>query len=195
MTKTLYLMRHGQTRLNVQGRVQGAFDSPLTELGIEQATKARAYFEKMGIHFDLVLSSTQERASDTAELVAGQVPIRYKFLKEMDFGEFEAKEESTLPAFREGATSFEDLLVPFGGEDIRRVGQRVYDGLREVLSQVGEDETILAVSHGAAMWGFILQIGASIPAGVRFGNCAICKLTLSPEEDFVLEAVIDPLSD
>lgn len=37
MQKTFYLMRHGQTLFNVQGRIQGACDSPLTELGIAQA--------------------------------------------------------------------------------------------------------------------------------------------------------------
>ncbi|CYX48093.1 phosphoglycerate mutase [Streptococcus suis] len=31
----LYLMRHGQTRFNLQGRIQGACDSPLTEEGKE----------------------------------------------------------------------------------------------------------------------------------------------------------------
>ena len=44
MVKTFYLMRHGQTRFNVQGRIQGACDSPLTEEGIEQAKTARRYF-------------------------------------------------------------------------------------------------------------------------------------------------------
>ncbi len=36
----LYLMRHGQTLFNVLHRKQGWCDSPLTELGIEQARGA-----------------------------------------------------------------------------------------------------------------------------------------------------------
>ena len=32
--KDLYLMRHGQTFFNQEGLVQGACDSPLTELGL-----------------------------------------------------------------------------------------------------------------------------------------------------------------
>lgn len=46
MTKKLYLMRHGQTLFNVQDRVQGACDSPLTELGIQQALQVKDYFFK-----------------------------------------------------------------------------------------------------------------------------------------------------
>ena len=40
MTKILYLMRHGQTLFNARGKIQGACDSPLTELGIQQAQHA-----------------------------------------------------------------------------------------------------------------------------------------------------------
>lgn len=87
MVKTFYVMRHGQTRFNLQGRIQGACDSPLTELGIEQAKSARQHFKKEGITFTRVYSSTQERACDTAELATGRTDyIRLKGLKEMDFG-------------------------------------------------------------------------------------------------------------
>ncbi|MGW9978004.1 broad specificity phosphatase PhoE [Staphylococcus hominis] len=44
MSKILYLMRHGQTMFNLRGKVQGASDSPLTELGISQAKQAGHYF-------------------------------------------------------------------------------------------------------------------------------------------------------
>ena len=40
--KDLYLMRHGQTFFNQEGLVQGACDSPLTELGQDQARQAGA---------------------------------------------------------------------------------------------------------------------------------------------------------
>ena len=33
----IYLIRHGQTELNLQGRYQGRSDSPLTPLGLAQA--------------------------------------------------------------------------------------------------------------------------------------------------------------
>lgn len=82
MTKTLYLMRHGQTRINELKRIQGVCDSPLTDLGIEQATKARDYFQELGLDFTAVYSSTQERAVDTAEIASGCSDIiRLKGLK------------------------------------------------------------------------------------------------------------------
>ena len=46
MKKTLYLMRHGQTLFNMQHKIQGWCDAPLTQLGIEQAKIAGKYFLK-----------------------------------------------------------------------------------------------------------------------------------------------------
>ncbi len=44
MKKTLYLMRHGQTLFNLQHKIQGWCDAPLTPLGIKQAQMAKEYF-------------------------------------------------------------------------------------------------------------------------------------------------------
>ena len=109
----LYLMRHGETLFNTQKRVQGWCDSPLTENGIWQAEQVKEYFAKKGISFDAVYSSTQERATDTAKIVAPDyLVIQLKGIKEMNFGSFEAQPEHLLPKHRPGSRSFEDLLVP-----------------------------------------------------------------------------------
>ena len=50
MKKDLYLMRHGQTLFNVRRRIQGWCDSPLTELGKQQALKAKEILEEKGIN-------------------------------------------------------------------------------------------------------------------------------------------------
>ncbi|MFW7395453.1 histidine phosphatase family protein, partial [Vagococcus fluvialis] len=47
--KTIYLTRHGQTLFNLQHKIQGFCDSPLTELGINQAKIAKEYFIREGI--------------------------------------------------------------------------------------------------------------------------------------------------
>ncbi|MGT2935672.1 histidine phosphatase family protein [Streptococcus castoreus] len=190
----LYLMRHGQTLFNTQGRVQGACDSPLTKLGVEQALLAKSYFEQEMIVFDRVYSSTQERATDTAKLVTNNQEVQQlKGLKEMDFGSFEAQPEYLLPKFRQGANSFEDLLVPYGGEDIKSVGKRVK---AEMISQLDKaaDDTVLMVSHGAAMWGLCLELGISFSQGIFFTNCAICEFNYE-EGSLILKKLIQPTDD
>lgn len=63
---TLLLVRHGQSTWNEVGRWQGSQDPPLTQLGIRQA---KAAAEVLG-SFDLIASSTLDRALTTAVIIA-----------------------------------------------------------------------------------------------------------------------------
>ena len=63
--KTLYLMRHGQTLFNLQHKIQGWCDAPLTEIGIKQAEVAGKWFDDNHIQIDDAYCSTSERVSDT----------------------------------------------------------------------------------------------------------------------------------
>ena len=58
MKKTFYLMRHGQTLFNLQHKIQGWCDAPLTPLGIKQAQMAKEYFTN--ITLDHAYASTSE---------------------------------------------------------------------------------------------------------------------------------------
>lgn len=166
MVKTFYLMRHGQTRFNVQGRIQGACDSPLTDEGIEQAKAARRYFEQEGISFTRVYWSTQERACDTAELATGRVDyIRLKGIKEMDFGAYKAHQEYlNPPVHHEDGSGYRDFFVRYGGESTAQVYERMERTIREVLEASKEDETLLFVSHGGAIMQFYLHATNNPPA-------------------------------
>ena len=70
---TLYLLRHGQTEFNLQGRVQGRCDAPLTPLGIEQAHAAAAWLAEQHVDFDRLCTSPLGRAKTTLGLVRGDL--------------------------------------------------------------------------------------------------------------------------
>jgi len=55
--KKLYLLRHGQTEFNVKKLVQGRCDSPLTDLGRQQAGVAAAWLKAHDVVPDKVVSS------------------------------------------------------------------------------------------------------------------------------------------
>ena len=71
--KRLYLLRHGQTEFNVKKLVQGRCDSPLTDLGRQQAGMAAAWLKVHNVIPDKVVSSPLGRAMDTAGLVATEL--------------------------------------------------------------------------------------------------------------------------
>lgn len=153
LAKTLYLMRHGQTLFNFKGLIQGFGDSPLTELGIAQAQKARSYYETKGINFDLYASSTQERASDTLENVApNQSYQRFKGLKEWHFGLFEGESVYLFDNLYKPEDLFGDRIVPFKGEARQQVEDRIVKTLHDIMSQTKNNA--LVVSHGTIMGVF-----------------------------------------
>ena len=142
--KTLYLMRHGQTLFNELHKIQGWCDAPLTDLGIQQAQIAGDYFTKNGIEIQSAYCSTSERASDTLELITDLPYVRLKGLKERNFGRFEGEPEFLNPPLPYG-----DFFVPFGGEGDQEVRQRIVTTIFDFMA-VDPNETVLAVSHGAA---------------------------------------------
>lgn len=193
MVKTLYLMRHGQTRFNKLHRIQGASDSPLTEQGINDAKEVGQYFKTEGLKFDHCYASTQERASDTLELITDQPYQRLKGIKEWDFGVFEGESEVLNPK-HPGQDSYGDFFVQYQGESALAVQKRVNDTLTEIMQQADDVQNILAVSHGGAIHMFLLKwMDSKVKREkIHLGNCAIVKLTFT-DDKFHFEKMIDVL--
>ena len=127
----LYFMRHGQTLFNLLRRKQGWCDSPLTELGIEQAKTVGDLVRERGISFDHAYSSTSERACDTLELAFPGMPYtRVKGLKEWNFGRFEGASEDLNPKLPYG-----DFFKQYGGEDEVELRERLMKTITEIMQR------------------------------------------------------------
>ncbi|MGL4623924.1 MAG: histidine phosphatase family protein [Culicoidibacterales bacterium] len=174
MKKTLYLMRHGQTRFNQLKKIQGACDSPLTDIGVAQAQLAKAYFTQNGIEFDAAYASTQERASDTLELITKQPYTRLKALKEWDFGRFEGESEALNPKPSAHNPHYDEFFVAYGGEAFVDVQTRMNLALHEIM-QIETHQNVLAVSHGGACYSFYLTRNTRESLPERLSNCCILK--------------------
>ncbi|MEE0455781.1 MAG: histidine phosphatase family protein [Collinsella sp.] len=203
--KRLYLLRHGQTEFNVKKLVQGRCDSPLTDLGRQQAGMAVAWLKAHNVVPDKVASSPLGRAMDTAQLVACEIlgpdaavePC--EGIIERCYGTFEEGPHGALPT--DVWDPGEDL-VPFGGEGSRALQERMVDTLTNLMG--AEDiETLLAVSHGSASRQFIKAAapeGFELPA--KLPNCAIMIFNFDEEESqgesdglqckFTLQQIVDP---
>lgn len=203
--KKLYLLRHGQTEFNVKKLVQGRCDSPLTDLGRQQAGMAAAWLKAHGVVPDKVVSSPLGRAMATASLVATELlgadadVEPSEGIIERCYGSFEEGPHGALPT--DVWDPGEDL-VPFGGEGSRALQERMVDTLTNLIS--AEDiDTLLAVSHGSASRQFIKAAapeGFELPA--KLPNCAIMIFDFeeeksgeegdAPQSKFILQQIIDP---
>ena len=151
MKSHIYITRHGESQWNVEGKVQGVTDTPLTANGIAQALELAKKIKESGIKIDEVLHSPLSRAADTAKIVAEEngLPLTLEpRLIEQNFGEYEGHEWEKHPGvFHEAKKQF--ACDYNGGESMLRLGQRIYNLLDELKERSEkENKTFLLVTHG-----------------------------------------------
>ena len=149
------LARHGQTDDNRKPiRVQGFRDTPLNEVGCEQARELAERVADSG--FRSVWSSDLSRASETAAIVAGRIGLEPRLdprLREANRGRWEGSlfidierdEPELYAAWRRAGAGFR---FP-GGESLTEQQQRVLATLDDV-SATGELPA-LVVCHGGSI--------------------------------------------
>ena len=158
----VYLTRHGQTQWNVQVRMQGRLNSPLTDDGIKGAFALR---EKIsGIPFTKCYTSPMPRALHTALLLIGDrsLPIVLEpSIAEMDLGSWEGMSaEDAKAGYPETFYQFRkrpDLFVPVsGGESFYSVVSRAREFLKELEALPDGSGPILAVTHCILLQAIIM---------------------------------------
>ncbi|WP_294351190.1 histidine phosphatase family protein [uncultured Clostridium sp.] len=152
----IYLTRHGQTLWNLEKRLQGQGDSPLTDKGIKGAKLLGKRLEE--IKLDVIYTSPIKRALETAKLIKGErniTLIEEKGLMEINFGDYEGHTEEEMLEIGKGQEiskifNGEMDVVPPKGESLRMVYSRVKDTLDEILSRE-KGKKILIVTHGTTL--------------------------------------------
>ena len=150
----LYLVRHGETAYNRDGRGLGRSDIPLTEAGEQQAAALGARLATTRL--DRIFTSPLLRARQTARAIAGERQIAMEpreELTEMDVGETDgltmAEMRPRYPDFLRRWAGEECAAVRMpGGESLEDVRARLRPLMEElqVLSSAA-DATIAIVSH------------------------------------------------
>ena len=150
----LLLIRHAETTWNALGRIQGASDPPLSDLGREQAARLGA---RLG-HVPLtgVYSSDLSRARETAaEITSRQAHGRpgraLPGLGEVGLGEWEGRNREELAAGwpKEYArwVNAPSWDIPPGGEGVAAFSARFDAAIAEVLSAEPPDGVVAVVTH------------------------------------------------
>lgn len=138
------LVRHGETKWNQLGKLQGRTDTELDANGVQQAKEcAEALSEQ---EWTVIVSSPLRRAYRTAELIQErlQVPLR----KMDDFIErsFGTAEGMTV---EERLTAYPDRIYP-QQETEAHLEQRLRASLNKLQAEYPQGQVIV-VSHGAVI--------------------------------------------
>lgn len=148
----IYLIRHGETEWNMQGRFQGRKDSPLTALGREQAARigrrlGRIIPPRQGFR---LLTSPLGRARETADIVGrhlgDHVPIIDARLREVTLGCWDGLLSEDIdagwPEALAGSTRFDWYFRSPDGENYEAAVERAGRWLGDM------EGTVIAISHG-----------------------------------------------
>ncbi|MDO5517333.1 MAG: histidine phosphatase family protein [Clostridium sp.] len=156
MKTTIYLIRHGQTEWNLESRMQGHKNSPLTELGIKQAEKL--HHRLVNENFDLIYCSDSSRAQHTAEIIRGNADTEINLnsaLIEINMGNFEGmKQSEIISKYPENWNNFwhdPASYIPSGnGEYYDDLKNRLIPAINEIISSnIGKK--IVIVTHRIAL--------------------------------------------
>lgn len=154
----IYLIRHGKTKGNSEGRYIGQTDEPLLEESKVELLETKEVLPEL----DCCYVSPMLRCRETADILfpsAKQLVI--EDFREFNFGDFENKNYQDLngnPDYQKFIDSNGESPFP-GGESKAEFAKRVNKAFKElVLNAVAQgQETIAIVAHGGTVMAILAE--------------------------------------
>lgn len=169
----IYIVRHGQTDWNVEGRYAGRIDVPLNNKGIEQARKIKKELES--IKFDKVFSSPLIRAYETAQIIYNNSIVKDDRIIERFNGDLQGKLKSEIKDNIDFNSPNENK---YNIESIEKFRGRIKSFFDEVTSDY-KRKNILVVTHaGVGIYARCYFEGEPINkdySKYKIKNCQIIK--------------------
>lgn len=174
MSRTLVLVRHGQSEWNLKNLFTGWRDPGLTEQGHAEAKAAGQRLKAAGLKFDIAYTSALSRAQVTCQHILDQLgqsdlkTIRDQALNERDYGDItgmnkdEAREKFGEEQVHIWRRSFD--VPPPGGESLKMTAERVLPYYRaEILPRVMEGTRVIVAAHGNSLRALIMELEKLTP--------------------------------
>ena len=154
----LFFIRHGQTDWNLQGKIQGSYDSELNDTGIKQAVELSEVLLKLNYKFSRIYTSPQKRALKTAKILSEYSNIEYipiDDLKEINMGEWEGLswkevEENYPTEYKKWLLNRQYTRTP-NGESYDDMLKRVLIAINQIIDE--NSDNVVVISHSAIIMG------------------------------------------
>ena len=158
----LYMIRHGVTQGNLEGKYIGSTDLPLCQSGRRALRKLRKEREYPTVQ--KVYTSPLQRCLDTAEILYPHALVQtVDSLREYDFGKFDGKAAAELagdPDFQRWIDSGMTGSLP-GAEDMQQFILRCEEGIDEVITDMMKNKVTEAalILHSGIMMNLLATHG------------------------------------
>ncbi|MGI9666289.1 MAG: histidine phosphatase family protein [Acidimicrobiia bacterium] len=193
MSRTLILIRHGESNANAERRWQGTLDSGLSDVGIDQVARLGKRFA--GSRHTRLISSDLDRAARTAAAV-GEPELNTSW-REFNVGGWDGltheEIEAKFPGQLEGLFKGEDILLG-GGDRLSDFNRRIAETLDSTVDAMDDGDTTIVVTHGGVIWSALNRVldrdGPMAPAVAPF-NTSLTKLRIDDAGGFQLSTFND----
>lgn len=175
----VYFLRHGATKLNEKGLLNGQIDEPLSPKGFIQAQAAALIIPKTA---KVIYTSSMLRAVQTTDTINEvlDLPVFVRDeLREIHMGSFAGKSWDGMETggeFKRIHRSMQFDYRDHGGESALNFQQRVAGFIGEINGEY-EDRQALIVAHGGVQRLFQLLEGAENQADIE--NAVLLEFDLS----------------
>lgn len=161
-TYKLYLIRHGLTQANLEGRYVGVTDPDLCEEGVAELLSLMQEYEYPNV--GRVYSSPLKRCVETARILYPEMtPIVTDGLRECHLGEFENRTAYELAGNAHYHQWIENgqAYTPEGGESSEAFLRRIVGGFDSIIQSMMRDKISDAavITHGGVLSAFLAQCG------------------------------------
>jgi len=152
MTTRLFLIRHGESRSNIEQRYQGQGESDLSQLGLDEAEELARYLSKQ--KFSAIYSSTLRRSFETAEMISKHHDLdvmKVPELIERNYGKWENMKFGDIKK-RYGRIYGKWLIDPGmtlipGAESLKALQKRGVAAIEKLVKK-NKGRTFCVVGHG-----------------------------------------------
>jgi probable phosphoglycerate mutase len=158
----LIVIRHGETLYNVEDRLTGQSDIPLSSLGEQQALAVAAYLSTEQL--DVIVSSNLQRTRATAMAIAQYHESTVQedpLLRELSLGQWEgrtmAEIEASEPDLMQRRLTDPLTFTPEGGETLLQFRDRIVRAL-ENWYRYHPDGTVVWVTHAGVIGVLICHV-------------------------------------
>lgn len=165
--RLLTLVRHGRTRANAGGLLQGHVDNELDEVGHDQAAGIGPALSRIA-PVGRIIASPLLRAQQTAAAISAHVGVGVETDRlwiELDYGDYDGQPMSSVPAEVWARWRRDPDFRPPRGESMAELETRVRAALVDLARNSGHVHTVV-VSHvspikAAVAWALGVDIGVS----------------------------------
>jgi broad specificity phosphatase PhoE len=148
MSVIAYILRHGTTKHNADGKFRSWLDVPLDKTGIQEAKDAAEWLSDKPIKY--VVSSDLDRAHHTAHIVAAHHGIKPEInrdLRPWHLGDLAGKDKKENEGVLRAMIKDRDKMPPGEGESLNQFGKRNGTTIKHLLEAAKKDPCHLIICH------------------------------------------------